>query len=100
MYAAEHAPARAILALAAVDADAAQGEARLERGRRAGVADLARRLREQGYLRDDVGDEAAADILWVVTSFQTFDQLFSGRGLPSEVCAERLVWMATRALCR
>jgi AcrR family transcriptional regulator len=100
MYAAEHAPARAILALAAVDPDAAEGAARLERGRRAGVADLAQRLREQGYLRDELSHEAAADILWIVTSFQTFDQLFTGRELAPHVCGERLIAVAKGSLCK
>ena len=43
---------------------------------------LARRLAEQGLLRPDVTVGEAADILWVITSFDAFDLLYTGRDLP------------------
>jgi alkylhydroperoxidase/carboxymuconolactone decarboxylase family protein YurZ len=64
------------------------------------MASLAGRLVAQGALRDDVTPEEAADVLWVITSFDTFDQLYDGRGLAPEVVAERLVTMARRTLLR
>ena len=99
LYEAEYTVGRAILSLAAVDADAAEGAARLEYGRQQGMAELARRLRVENYLRPDVAEKEAADILWVVTSFQTFDQLYAGRDLSAGECAERLIAMAKRSLC-
>ena len=42
--------------------------------------------------------EEATDILWVITSFETFDQLYTGRALSEEETASRLLTMAERAL--
>ena len=42
----------------------------------------------------------ATDILWIVTSFQTFDQLFTGRELAPHACGERLIALANGALCK
>jgi hypothetical protein len=42
--------------------------------------------------------DEATDILWVITSFETFDQLYTGRGLGEEDVAARLITMAERAL--
>ena len=43
---------------------------------------LAGRLAEQGLLRDDVTVEAAADVLWMLAGFGSFDELFSGEAFP------------------
>ena len=51
-------------------------------------------------MRDGVDVDEATDILTVITSFQAFDELFSGSGLPAEVVADRLVAMAERSICR
>ena len=45
-----------------------------------------------------VGVEEANDILWVITSFETFDLLDPGCGLPLDVVVERLTETAERAL--
>jgi len=100
VYAAEHAVGRAIFRLAAIDGDAARGAARLERGRAAGMAALAARLEAQGALRDGISAAEAADLLWVITSFDTFDQLYVGRGLAPELVGERLVALARRGVLR
>ena len=36
-------------------------------------------------LRDDVTMGDAADVLWMLASFECFDALFTGRGPPAEV---------------
>ena len=100
MYAKMPELARAMFAMAAVDPDAVAAIRAIEDGRRPGQAEIARRLAEQGYLRDGVGVDEATDILTVITSFQAFDELFSGSGLPAEVVADRLVAMAERSICR
>jgi broad-specificity NMP kinase len=64
------------------------------------MADLARRLNARGYLREGVSEAEAADILRVLTSFDAFSQLYSGRGLNAEETASRLIAMATRSICR
>jgi AcrR family transcriptional regulator len=100
LYGEQHAVARAILTLGALDPDLAHAAARFEFGRKEGMADLARRLKAKGYLRAGITEAEAADILWVVTSFDTFSQLYVGRRLSVEDVATRLIAMATRAICR
>src|SRR5262245_4610257 len=100
LYAEQHAVGRAILTLAALDPEVAHGAARIEFGRKEGMADLARRLNEKDQLRAGVSEAEAADILWVVTSFDTFRQLYFDRGLSVEETASRLIVMATRSICR
>jgi len=100
MYAKMPELARAMFTLAAVDPDAVAAIRAIEDGRRPGQADIARRLAAQGYLRDGVDIGEATDILTVITSFQAFDELFSGSGLPAEVVADRLVAMTERSICR
>jgi AcrR family transcriptional regulator len=100
MYAAEHEVGHALLALAAVDADAASAAARLNHGRREGMLHLAQRLATQRALRDDVTIEEAADILWVITSFETYSQLYRDRQLSAEASGERLVSIVKRAILR
>ena len=60
----------------------------------------ARRLAEQGALRPDVTEAEAADLLWLLTSFDAFDILYTGRSLPAELVAATLITTAERALCR
>jgi hypothetical protein len=61
---------------------------------------LARRLGEQGQLRDDVTVEQAADVLWVLAGFASFDALYTGRGMTADEVARTLVVTAERTLCR
>jgi len=92
--------ARAMFTLAAIDPDGVAAVAAIEDGRRPGMERLAGALSAQGYLRDDVSVGEATDILTVITSFQSFDELFTGSGLPAETVADRLIAMAVRSLCR
>jgi hypothetical protein len=66
----------------------------------AGMRYLARRLDEQGHLRPDVSQREATDILWVLTSLDTFDLLHTGRGLSPTKTADRLIQLADRTLLR
>ena len=54
----------------------------------------------RGHLSPDVTVDEAADLLWVITSFDTFDQLYTGRALSEEDTAARLVSLASRSLFR
>jgi AcrR family transcriptional regulator len=101
MYAAETEVIRALFGMARLDPDAVGGAiAGIEAERSRGMARLARRLEEQGLLRADVPVEDAAHILWVVASFESFDALFTGRGLSLEETTRLLVATAERALLR
>ncbi len=98
LYSQESAVGHALLSLAAVDRDASSAAARLNLGRREGMRKLAQRMHDQGVLRDDVSVDEAADVLWVITSFETFDQLYRGRSLSPPEVGRRLVAMAKRTL--
>ncbi|HEX6867670.1 MAG TPA: TetR family transcriptional regulator [Candidatus Limnocylindrales bacterium] len=100
VYAAMPDLARAMFTLAAIDPDAVAAVAAIEDGRRPGMVHLATALAAQGYLRDGVSVAEAIDILTVITSFQAFDELFTGSGLPPAVVADRLIAMAERSICR
>lgn len=100
MVASEHPVILAISVLAMVDPDAAVVAAEMDEVRLQGLQSLARRLSEQGYLRPELDHEQAVEILWVLTSWNSFDQLYSGRGLDQPAAAQRLVTMARLTLCR
>ena len=70
----------------------------MDEERAAGMARLAGRLAEQGVLRDGLGAEDAEHVLWVLTSFESFDLLFTGRGLSTDRPIEILIDTAERAL--
>jgi AcrR family transcriptional regulator len=92
---------RALFSMAELDADAVGGAiARIEENRAGGMTHLAQRLAEQDLLRADVSVDQAADLLWLLTSFDSFDQLYTGRKLSPEDTAELLVTAAERGLCR
>ena len=91
---------QALLSLSAVDRDASSAAARLNFGRREGMRKLAERMHAQGVLRDDVTAEEAADFLWLITSFETFEQLYRGRSLTPKQVGERLMAITRRTLYR
>lgn len=94
MYAADHRVFTRLLMLREVDPEAAEPLARSQGDRAYGMADLSGRLAAQGRLRPGMTPERAADILWVLTGFWTFDELFSGRGLDADASADVLLEMA------
>ena len=54
----------------------------------------------QYLLRPDITAEEAANVLWLLTSFDGFDVLFTGRGLSLEAVVDVLTAMAERSLYR
>jgi len=92
---------RALFSMAELDADAVGGAiARIEHRRAGGMAWLAQRLAEQNVLRPDVTADEAADLLWLMASFDSFDALFTGRNLAVDDVARLLAATAERTLCR
>ncbi|MFI9596067.1 hypothetical protein [Nonomuraea sp. NPDC052265] len=84
-----------------LDADAVGGAVqRMEQGRSSGMAYLAQRLADQGVLRPDVTADQAADLLWLLTSFDSFDLLYTGRTPSVDEVAKTLITTAERSLCR
>ena len=59
---------------------------------------LAERLAEQGVLREDLGVADAEPTLWLLTSFESFDSLYTGRQLSTDRAIELLIETAERAL--
>ena len=81
MFAAHRDVFRVLYSMAQLDANAVGGAVqRLEAGRAEGMTRLAGRLAAQDLLRPDVTPEEAAHVLWLLTSFDAFDVLSTGRG--------------------
>ena len=90
---------RALRSMAQLD-EQAVGPAvkRAEENRAAGIARVAGRLAEQGVLRRGLSAEDAAHVLWVLSSFESFDSLYTERGLPIERTVNLLIDAAERTL--
>lgn len=92
---------RALFSSAMLDPEATGGAIqRMEQRRAGGMAYLARRLAEQDILRPEVTADQAADLLWLLTSFDSFDLLYTARRLPIDEVSRILVSTAERSLCR
>lgn len=101
MFAADRDIYRALHSMAQLDSDAVGGAVKkMDAERTGGMAYLARRLAEDGALRDDVSVEQAADVLWMLCSFESFDLLYTGRGLDLDVVVDLIATTAERTLCR
>jgi AcrR family transcriptional regulator len=101
VYAVDRDVHRALFSMAMIDPEIAAGAMqRMEERRSGGMAYLARRLAEQDVLRPDLTEADAAHILYVMTSFDAFDLLYSGRGLPAEEVGRMLAATAESAVCR
>ena len=99
MYAAHRDVLRVLFSMALLDADAVGGAVqRMEDGRAGGMAFLAERLAGQGVLRPGVSPAEAADLLWLLTSFDSFDLLHTGRSLSLDRVAKTLVTTAESCL--
>ena len=90
---------RALRSMAHLDEQAVGGAVRrMDEERAGGMARLAGRLAEQGVLREGLSVEDAEHVLWVLTSFESFDALYTGRGMSTDRTVELLIEMAERAL--
>jgi AcrR family transcriptional regulator len=99
MYANDLAIYRALFSLGHLDPDAVGGALKkMEAERAGGMAYVAHRLHEDGRLRPDVTVDQAADMLWVLCSFEAFDALYTTRGLSLEASIRLLITMAERSL--
>jgi AcrR family transcriptional regulator len=90
---------RALRSMAQLDEQAVGGVVRrMDEERANGMARLAGRLAEQGLLREGLRVEDAEHVLWVLTSFESFDALYTGRGMSTDRAVELLTDTAERAL--
>jgi AcrR family transcriptional regulator len=100
LYAREREVSRALWSWADLDPDAAGAFAVLDGGREAGTTHLIDRLADADLLRADVSRREAADLLFLLTSFDTFDQLYTGRHLDEADVTARLRAVVERTLLR
>ena len=99
VYAANRDVLRALFSMAQLDGDAFAGAVeRMLDDRRRHMRLLAKRLDEAGALRAGVTRAQAAQLLWVLTGFEAFDQLYDGQGLGAEAVADLLAATAERSV--
>lgn len=99
MFAAERDVFRVLFSMAQLEPGSVGGTVdKMNRDRAGGMAHLVQRLADDGLLRDDIAIDDATHMLWVITSFDSFDLLYTTRGLPLEQTIELLVTMAERTL--
>ena len=79
VWAAERPLFRGLLALAAIDPEVQALVASRDGLRRQRIDELAHRLQRQRRLRPGVTRRTAADLLWLLTGFQSFDTLYAER---------------------
>jgi AcrR family transcriptional regulator len=90
---------RALRSMAQLDEQAVGGVVgRMDEERAGGMTRLVSRLAEQRVLREDLSVEDAEHVLWMLTSFESFDLLYTGRGLSVDRTVELLIDTAERAL--
>ena len=101
MIASDRDVVRALFSMAPLDPDGVGDAVRQrEESRARGMTRVARRLREENLLAPGVSAADAEHILWVLTSFETFDLLHTGRGLSPAAAARLLTETAERALLK
>ena len=71
---------------------------KMETERAGGLAHVARRLAEDAHCARHER-QPATDVLWMLCSFDAFDQLFTGRGLGIDETVQILVDTAECAVC-
>jgi AcrR family transcriptional regulator len=94
-WASEHRLVRKLSGLAAVDPEIRQVLSQVEQQRLPLLTRLVERLADAGQLAAGCSQRRAVDMLWLLSSFQAFDQLFTGRQLPVEEVAGVLLDLAT-----
>ena len=99
MFAANRDIFRTLRAMGRLDEDAVGGSVRrTDEERAAAMRRLAGRLDEAGLLREGLGATDAEHILWMLTSFESFDALYNDRGLSATRTSELLIGTAEHAL--
>jgi hypothetical protein len=97
-WASEHSLVRRLSGLAAVDPEIRQALSQAEQQRLPLLTRLVERLADAGYLAAGCSTSRAVDLLWLLSSFEAFDQLFTGRQLPAEKVASMLFDLAAGSL--
>jgi hypothetical protein len=100
MYAADRDIYRVLYSMAQLDPASVGGAVKkMEQERARGMAHVATRLSEDGVLRKEISVPRATDVLWMLCSFDAFDQLYTNRGLDIAETIEILTATAESAVC-
>jgi AcrR family transcriptional regulator len=100
IFAADRDVFNALFAMTKLDPDAVGGAVeRIEARRAEGMAWGSRRLARQKQLKPGVSASRAAHVLWLVASFDAFDLLYTGRGLPAPETGRILADTFDNAAC-
>jgi AcrR family transcriptional regulator len=99
-WAADHGLVRKLLGLAAADPETRRLVQERDRNRLVLVTDLAARLAEQRRLRRGCSVDEAVQTLWLLSSFEAFDQLLTGHALDADAVAALLFQLVERSLIR
>jgi AcrR family transcriptional regulator len=97
-WATEQVIVRRLSGLAAVDLEVRDVMVRADEHRLVLITRLVDRLADAGRLAPGWSRDRAVDALWLLSSFEAFDQLFTGRRLPAEEVATLLLDMARYVL--
>lgn len=98
-WSAETALHRNLFGLAAIDPDSSRViDEQFDARRRELLGLLVKRLHDQGRLRSGVTQGHALDVLWMLTSFHSFDQLHGRSGLSARAAAATLSDLAVGAV--
>ena len=99
MWAADRDVFRALYSMSQIDPDAVGGAIQVWEERRArGMTAQAGRLAYDGLLRPELTQEEAAHLLWVYTSFDVFDLLYTGRRMSVDQVNDVIVDMYERSV--
>ena len=99
-WAADHVLVRKLIGLAAADPGTRQLVIERDRNRLALVTRLAERLAEQQRLGPGCSVQKAVRTLWLLSSFEAFDQLFTGQRLDTDAVAAALFELLEDTLLR
>jgi AcrR family transcriptional regulator len=92
---------RVLYSMSQLDSDAVGGAIqRMGEGRAAGLAWYVEQLAECNELRADLTAEDATHLLWALTGFEYFDQLYTGRKLPREMVSKLMLSSVEHAVLR
>ncbi len=89
---------RTLIGVAAVDADARQVLESHDEARRKRLGGLVEGLIHQQRLRPGYSPKTAVDVLWLLSSFSTFDHLFGRSRIPADRVASLLSDLASTLL--
>ena len=97
-WASEYELFKHLFAAAEIDPDARAHVEAYDGRRRELVIWLAKRLADQGYLREGVRQRQAVDTIWMLTSFRSFDHLHVRSGMSVRAAGALLAGLAATVL--